>query len=128
MSLGLWITPESTYKQSHGGQLAVGQRGMFWQRVQEAMAFTDIPAADWPARWIAEAARGAAHWNTLIAKVLDGYDIKEQGRSWKERHGKAAVNLQAEADAADKTRQTDGLITCPRCQMRVRQWKSHLPF
>ena len=91
--------------------------GMWWHRVKQVMAFSDIPTAEWATRWaeFAQYDKGDA-WREAADCVRKAARDKVMQDTWVNRHSddREAFNQEAEACISDVVDASDDMVRCSR--------------
>ena len=105
-----WLPREAMFASFKG---AISSRQTFWKRLQELLALSDLPEAQWQEGWVALAAKqGGVVWNALIRKWVRWQESLAQQDTWNARHTDAARQGRQQA-AYDRAFQELGVHRLP---------------
>ena len=83
-----WLPHEASLTSYKG---ATCSRHVFWQRISELLAFSDLEQGQWAFKWQEVAQRqGGIYWKSLIRKWVTSMETKADQDTWQARHADVA--------------------------------------
>ena len=105
-----WLPRESLHPSYKG---ATCSRHVFWQRITELLALTDLPRSDWHNKWEELAQKqGGTVWNSLVRKWTKQQVQRASLDTWNARHSNESRAGRQRA-AAERAYAELGVHRCP---------------